>query len=207
MSGRPGKRTENSANTRLSGQIDFILEIDKAKNVLRQTVLLDRSRRENVAEHSWHIALMATLLSEYAAAPVDIARVIEMLLAHDLVEIDAGDTMIYDEDGRRDKQDSEVRAAERIFALLPSDQGERLRALWDEYEEWETHEARFAYALDRLQPLLHNLNTEGMMWREHGITLSQVLAVNQRMADGAPALWEYVRPLIEAAAEKGYLAR
>ena len=206
MSERPGRRTESPANTRLSGQIDFILELDKAKNVLRQTLLLDRSRRENVAEHSWHIALMAALLSEYSAAPVDIARVIEMLLAHDIVEIDAGDTMIYDEEGRRDKSDREARAAERIYALLPPDQGERLRALWDEYEECESSEARFAYALDRLQPLLHNLNTEGVMWGKHGITLSQVLAVNGRMADGAPALWEYVRPLIEAAVEKGHLA-
>ena len=150
----------------LPQQIDFILEIDRLKSVLRRTSLLDHSRRENTAEHSWQIALMAVLLAEYADPQVDINRVVMMLLVHDLVEIDAGDTFIYDEQARVTQADRERRAADRIFGLLPQGQGQRLRALWEEFETRESPEARFASAIDRLQPLLSNYFTKGSSWKK-----------------------------------------
>jgi len=193
-------------NDRLRQQLDFIVEIDKAKNVFRQTYLMDGKRFENDAEHSWHIAIMAFLLKEYAAEPgLDVFRVVRMLLAHDLVEIDAGDTYCYDEEAGRNKARREQEAADRIFALLPTGQGAELRALWEEFEAMETPESRYAAALDRLQPLLHNFLTEGRAWREHGITRGQVRARNHHIADGAPVLWEYAENLIDEAVEKGYL--
>ena len=195
----------DDGDRRLDRQIDFILEMDKLKGVVRQTVLLDRSRRENVAEHSWHIAAMARLLHEYAAESVDIDKVIEMLLVHDIVEIDAGDAMIYDRAARAEKEKLEELAANRIFRLLPPDQARDMRNLWDEYERRESPEARFAYALDRIQPLLHNLNTQGLMWQRHGISRTQVFEVNQPIAGAAPVLWAYVSKLIDEAVREGYL--
>jgi len=193
-------------NERLEKQIAFILEIDKAKQVLRRTLLLDRSRPENDAEHSWHLAMMALLLAEYAATEsLDLFRVVKMVLIHDLVEIDAGDIFIYDAARRVEKEERERRAAERIFGLLPEDLTEEMRSLWEEFEARETPGARFAAALDRLQPLLHNYHTQGHSWRQHGITQDQVLALNRRISEGAPALWEYAQGLIEDAVRKGYL--
>lgn len=196
-----------SENSRLSQQVHFLVEIDKLKQVLRQTWLMDKSRRENDAEHSWHVSLLAVLLIEHAAEPgLDLLRVLKMLLIHDLVEIDAGDTFVYDEVGAQDKPEREERAARRIFGLLPADQGEMLRALWDEFEARRTPDARYAAALDRFQPILHNYFTEGKAWRQHGITSQQVLARNRHMAEGAPALWEHVQALVADAVQKGYLA-
>ena len=190
---------------RLTQQVEFIIEAEKLKQVFRQTVLPGDRRRENDAEHSWHISLMAVLLREHAGEEVDLLKALKMLLVHDLVEIDAGDTFAYDEEGNTDKEEREIRAAERIFALLPADQAAALRSLWDEFERRETPEARYAAALDRLQPLLLNFSTEGAAWRKHGVKKAQVIARNQHIEEGAPALWEHARKLIEAAVEKGYL--
>ena len=194
------------APQRLARQIRFIMEIDKLKRIVRNTYLTDRVRLENDAEHSWHLAVMAMLLSEYAAdASIDVLKVIKMVLIHDLVEIDAGDALVYDEAARAEKARFEQAAADRIFTLLPEDQGAQLRALWEEFEARRTGEARFAAALDRLQPLLHNYHTEGGAWREHGITLDRVLERNGHMAEGSPALWEYAERFIRDAAERGWL--
>jgi putative hydrolases of HD superfamily len=192
---------------RLPQQIGFIVEIDKLKTVLRQTLLIDRSRRENTAEHSWHLAMMAITLADYADRPIDIGRVIRMLLVHDLVEIDAGDTFVYDVAANQDKAEREAAAAERIFGLLPLDQGTELRSLWQEFEARTTPDAAFAAALDRLQPLLHNYHTEGSTWRQHGITVEQVVTLNRTIANGSQRLWEYTERLIEDAAARGFLAR
>ncbi len=192
---------------RLARQIDFIVEIDKLKRILRQTWLMDQSRRENDAEHSWHLAVLAILLAEYSAEPeLDLLRVVKMALVHDLVEIDAGDTFAYDSIGAQDKLQRERKAADRIFNLLPTDQAAEVRALWEEFEARQTPEARYAAGLDRLQPILHNYFTQGKAWLTHGITSEQVLARNAYMAEGAPALWEYVEELIADAIEKGYVA-
>ncbi|MGX2040253.1 HD domain-containing protein [Methylocaldum sp. MU1018] len=192
---------------RLKRQIGFIVELDKLKNIVRQSWLADGSRRENSAEHSWHVALMALVLAEHANADMDLdlARVVKLLLLHDVVEIDAGDVLIYDIAGNADKAERERRAAERIYEMLPEDQAAELRSLWEEYETGETDEARFAGALDRLMPLLHNFLTEGRAWRQHGITADQVLARNAHIAAGSAALWDYARELIEEAVERGYL--
>jgi putative hydrolase of HD superfamily len=188
----------------LPQQIDFILEIDRLKSVLRRSWLLDRSRRENTAEHSWHITLMAVILAEHADPPVDINRVVAMLLVHDLVEIDAGDTPIY-EQARATQADRERRAADRIFGLLPRAQGQGLRALWEVFEARETPEARFASAIDRLQPLLSGYFTTGRTWKEAGVTWEQVIARNQLIALSSPRLWAYARELIEDAVRQGFL--
>jgi putative hydrolase of HD superfamily len=190
---------------RFMRQLDFILEIDRLKTVLRQTVLTDASRRENSAEHSWHLALLALFLQEHAAEPVDVTRVMKMVLIHDLVEIDAGDTFCYDEEANADKEAREQKAADRIFNLLPADQAEELFALWEEFEARETSEARFANALDRFQPVLHNLQTEGVGWRKHGVTLSQVLERNRPIGEGAPEMWAYVEKQLGDAVARGYL--
>jgi putative hydrolase of HD superfamily len=199
---------DDSAGTepRLDARIRFIVEIDKVKHVFRQTDLMDGSRRENDAEHSWHLAVMALLLAEYAAADLDLAHVLKMVLIHDLVEVDAGDTFCYDDEGAKDKAQREQAAADRIFGMLPGDQAAEFRALWDEFEARETADAKFAASLDRLQPLLHNYHTQGAAWRRHGIVRSQVVAHNRHIAEGAPALWDYARGLIDAAVAKGYLA-
>lgn len=195
-----------SVDERLTRQLDFVREIDKLKTVLRQTVLTDRSRRENSAEHSWHLALMAVLLREHAGdAGLDVGRVIRMVLVHDIVEIDAGDTFAYDVQGHSDKAEREEKAAERIFGLLPEDQREELVSLWREFEERKTPEAKFAASLDRLHPMIHNYLTEGHAWRKHGITSRQVLERNRSIAEGSETLWLFARQLIESAVEKGYL--
>lgn len=191
---------------RLQRQIAFAVEIDKLKSVERRTWLTDRSRREDSAGHSWHFALMCVLLAEHAAEPgLDLAHAVKMALVHDLVEIDAGDTFVYDEQGTADKPDRERAAADRLFGILPADQAAEFRALWDEYEERRTPEARYAAALDRLQPILNNYHTGGAAWQEHGITAGQVIARNRHMAEGAPRLWEYAQGLIRDAVKLGML--
>lgn len=191
---------------RLARQIEFIVEIDKLKRIERQTVLIDRSRQENAAEHSWHLAVMVLLLSEYASEDIDLLKVLKMALLHDIVEVDAGDTFVYDDDGHEDKAGRERQAAERLFGMLPDDQKRAFRALWEEFEARETPEAKFAAALDRLQPLLHNYRTQGFAWQKHGITLDQVIARNRHMAEGTPALWNYAYAMIQDAVKQGYLA-
>ncbi|MBD2464563.1 HD domain-containing protein [Oscillatoria sp. FACHB-1407] len=191
--------------SRLHQQIQFILEIDKLKLVLRQTLLTDGSRRENSAEHSWHLAMMAMLLAEYAPEPVEVLRVMKMLLIHDLVEIDAGDTFCYDVQGNLDKAEREQQAADRLFGLLPPEQGVELRSLWEEFEAQTTVEARFAAALDRLQPLLHNQQTQGGTWRIHGVTRDRVMKRVEAIETGSPELWVYVQAVIDECVAAGYL--
>lgn len=190
---------------RLAQQIQFIIEIDKLKGILRQTLLMDGSRRENSAEHSWHLAMMAVLLIEYAPVGVDLLDVIKMLLLHDLVEIDAGDTFCYDLQGNETKAEREMQAATRLFGLLPKDQGAELRAIWQEFEAQETAAARFAAALDRLQPVLHNQQTRGGTWQLHQINRSQVERRVSPIETGAPELWPFVQNLLDDCVAAGYL--
>jgi putative hydrolase of HD superfamily len=173
--------------------------------VLRQTLLTDGSRQENSAEHSWHIALMAMVLAEYAPEPVDILRVIKMLLLHDLVEIDAGDTFCYDVQGNLNKAEREALAADRLFGLLPSDQAAEFRSLWEEFERQETIAAKFAASLDRLQPILHNQQTQGHTWQKHGVTRDRVLHWMAPIETGAPTLWSLVQQIIDECVATGYL--
>jgi putative hydrolase of HD superfamily len=194
-------------SSRFQKQIEFILEVDKLKHVLRQTILMDRSRRENSAEHSWHIALLVPVLAEYSKeTDIDMFHVMKILVIHDLVEIDAGDTYCYDDKGREDQARREEIAADRIFGLLPVDQATEFRALWDEFEERETAESRFANALDRVQPFLHNYFTDGQTWQANHINSRQVHERMRPVKDGAPDLWDYVNTLIEDAVKKGILA-
>ncbi len=190
---------------RFDQQIRFILEIDKLKSVVRQSYLLDGTRQENSAEHSWHIALMGILLVEYAEQPVDLPRTMKMLLIHDIIEIDAGDTYCYDEAGVTDQSSRESEAAERLFGLLPEDQMEEFRELWADFEERTTAEAKFAATIDKLMPLLHNYHTEGRSWREHGIRVNQVSSRNEVMKDGSLQLWKFAMSLIDDAVDKEYL--
>jgi putative hydrolases of HD superfamily len=191
--------------SRLEQQLRFLVELDKAKTVFRQSYLTDGSRKENDGEHMWHLALFVLVLAEHAAEPIDVAKVLQMVLVHDIVEIDAGDTYIYDEVAKATQAARESAAADRLYGLLPPDQGARLRAVWEEFEARETAESRFAAAVDRLQPLLLNLATEGRAWREHGMTADRVRAVNEKIALGSPALWDHVRRLLDDAVAKGYL--
>lgn len=191
---------------RLARQLAFVLEIDRLKTILRQTPLADGSRRENSGEHSWHLATMALILAEHSPEPVVLERVLGMLLVHDVVEIDAGDTFAYDEVGLEDKVEREERAADRLFGLLPDDQATELRGLWDEFEARRTPEAKLAAALDRLQPIMLNMATEGRAWRKHGVTAKMVLERNRHVADGAPELWEHIRGWVDEAVERGWLA-
>ena len=193
---------------RFKSQIEFILEVDKLKQIQRRTLLLDRSRRENSAEHSWHIALSVLVLSEYAEEDnLDLLQVIKLLLVHDLVEIDADDTYCYDEVGGQDQKEREMKAADRIFNILPKDQADSFRALWNEFEAGETAESRFANALDRLQPLLHNYFTRGYTWQQYGIRKEQVIARMQPVDKGSHFLWDYVANLIDDAVKQGYLKK
>ncbi len=190
---------------RLSQQIEFLVEMDKLKSIVRQTLLVDGSRHENSAEHSWHLAVLAMVLAEHAKAPVDLFRVLKMILVHDLVEIDAGDTYCYDEKGNRDKAEREGRAADRIFSLLPRDQAVEFRSLWEEFESRQTPDAVFAAALDRLQPLLNNFRAGGVMWLKHGIRKEQVYSRNSPMEQGSAVLWDYAEKMIKDAISKGWI--
>lgn len=182
---------------RLQKQMKFILEVDKVKEIFRQTYLSDGSRKENDAEHSWHLALMAVLLKEYANEDVDLLKVIPMVLIHDLVEIDAGDTYAYDQAGLATQRERETKAADRIFGLLPSDQAEVFRTLWEEFEAYETAEAKFAHALDNCQPLFLNDASGGKSWREHGVHKSQIYKRNEHTAEGSVEIWEYMKTLVD----------
>lgn len=191
---------------RVAKQIEFIREIDDLKHVLRQSYLMNGSRRENDAEHTWHIAVMAFLLKEHALDDaLDLKKVVHMLLIHDLVEIDAGDTFAYDVKGYEDKWDREVAAAKRIFGLLPDDQGSEWMNLWLEFEEGLTNEAKYAAAMDRLHPVLHNFYTEGKAWKAHHVSASAVKVRIAVIAEASPVLGEYATSLVEQAVEKGYL--
>ena len=190
----------------LDRQIGFLLEADRLKTVLRQSTLTDRSRRENSAEHSWHLALMALVLAEHAPPGTDLSRVIAMVVVHDLVEIDAGDLSVYAPEAEQARQRrAERAAADRIFTLLPPGQASALRALWDEFEERATVEARFARALDRLQPMLINMMTGGGTWRSPGVTADRALARVALVEDGSPSLGAYARDMIDRAVERGIL--
>jgi len=194
------------SDDRLGRQTQFIVEIDKLKQVLRRTITINEDRNENSAEHSWHVSVMAVLLCEYAGdAGLDLLRTVKMLLVHDLVEIDAGDTYCYDEEAGKDKQDREAQAARRIFAMLPADQKADISSLWDEFEAGLTPEARFANALDRLQALLLNFNTGGRTWAKHAVTSEQVLKRAGPIGKSSPQLWEYARSLIKEAVARGML--
>ena len=192
----------------LEEQIGFIVEIDQLKQVFRQTVLPADKRRENDAEHSWHLSIMAVLLVRHAVEPdLDLLRVIKMLLIHDIVEIDAGDTFAYDEAGHEDKEEREQAAADRLFGLLPAQQAAELRTLWDEFEARQTPEAKYAAALDRLQPLLLNFHAGGQTWLSHNVKYDQVIARNRHIEEGAPALWQYAQRMIDKAVELGRLEK
>lgn len=193
-------------NTRLQKQLDFIVEIDKIKNIYRQSLLFDKSRFENDAEHSWTIAVMATLLREYANFTVNIEKVVLMLLLHDIVEVDAGDTYIYAAN-RAEAHEKEVKAANRIFGLLEDDQKELYIDLWNEFEEQKTNEAKFATVFDRLEPLLQNYLTEGESWKKHGISYEMVYKANKHIEEGSREIWDFVSAMLDSAVEKGYLPR
>lgn len=191
---------------RLAQQFDFIREIDKEKFIGRQTYLSDGMRKENDAEHAWHMAIMTLLLSEYANEEIDVLKTVTMLLIHDIVEIDAGDTYAYDEEAKKTQKEREEKAAERIFGLLPADQGSRLKALWQEFEACETKEAKFARTMDNIQPLMLNHATDGKAWVEHGVYLSQILNRNQRTPRGSEVLWEYAHTnFIQPNVENGHI--
>jgi putative hydrolases of HD superfamily len=190
----------------IDGLVEFLREIDQLKSIERRSWLMDGSRRENSAEHSWHIALMALILAPYANQPVNVDRVVRMLLIHDLVEIYAGDTFAYDRTGRSEAAQREEEAARQLFAMLPETSREELLALWQEFEARETPEARFAKAMDRFMPLLHNYFTQGTTWREYDVSLEQVLDLNRCINESSSTLWAYVQTLLSRAVDAGYLA-
>jgi putative hydrolase of HD superfamily len=202
--------TPSSAPTaaeRLEQQIRFIVEVDKLKEIFRQTVVMQSRRPENDAEHSWHLCLIVITLAEHANWPqLDVLRVLKMLIIHDLVEIDAGDTFAYDVQGMVGQHAREAVAADRIFGLLPPDQAAGFRALWDEFEVRQTPESRFAAAVDRFQPMLLNCRTEGAAWRKHGVTRDRVLARNSYIVEGSKEIWEYAQRMIEETVAAGHLA-
>ncbi len=181
----------NEENKRLKRQFDFCLEADKEKQIKRRTLLSDGKTAENDAEHAWHAALMCVLLSEYANEKIDVLRAVTMLLIHDIVEIDAGDTYAYDESAKLSQRERELNAADRIFNLLPKDQAQKLRALWDEFEAEETPESKFAHTMDNIQPAMLNNSTSGVVWAENKIKLSQILERNKNTPEGSEKLWEY----------------
>ncbi|MCR5067988.1 MAG: HD domain-containing protein [Erysipelotrichaceae bacterium] len=195
-----------SGNARLDSQLLFTAEIDRMTEVLRRTLLINGSRRENDAEHSWHIAVMAMLFAEYASEPVDVGRAVQMCVVHDLVEIEADDTFAYDVQGNLDKAERERKAADRLFGRLPEDQGKMIRDLWEEFDAMETADACYAACMDRLQPFLHNTLTEGHTWSNGQVSRA---AVEKRMAvirDFMPEVYRWILTNIEQAVAKGWLA-
>ncbi len=192
---------------KLKKQIDFILEVDKLKSIFRRSLIADKSRYENDAEHSWHLALMAFLLAEHSNEKIDLIKVIKMVLIHDLVEIDAGDTYCYDEKANLDKREREEKCAERIFRMLPKEQCDEMFELWEEFERTDTPESKYAAALDRLQPVLLNYTADGKSWKEHDISMEQVIKRNSPMKNGSEKLWDFAKELINDGANKGYLKK
>ncbi|CZF79864.1 HD domain-containing protein [Grimontia marina] len=200
--------SDMSAVERLEKQLALVVEIDQLKAVLRRTrVKSDAGRLENSAEHSWQVALMAVLLQEHANEAVDVAKVVKMLLIHDVVEIDAGDTFVYDLEAAKLQPEKELKAAKRIFGLLPEDQRDALMALWFEFEAGETPEARYGKALDRMLPMLLNYHSEGQSWKEYGVRHDQALKINSKIEKGSVLLWEKVQTMLTEAAEKGWLKK
>jgi putative hydrolase of HD superfamily len=193
-------------NEKLRQQIEFLKEIDDLKQIFRQTVLTKDRRQENDAEHSWHLAMLVMVLSEYSNhSSIDLLRTVKMVLIHDIIEIDAGDTFCYDDHDRNAKTKKERKAAHRIFGILPENQAQEFIDLWEEFEAMETPEAQFAAAVDRLQPLLLNYYSEGYAWKKHGIKRSQVIERNHHISKGSKVLWEFAENLIHESVKKGYL--
>lgn len=188
-------------------QIAFIKEIDKIKYILRRTKLFNSDRRENDAEHSWHLAMMAIVLKDHADAEVDLMKVLKMVLIHDIVEIDAGDTFIYDKNKSHDNTEEELQSAKRIFGLLPDGQGDELIAIWEEFEVGISNEARFARALDRLEPLLQNVSNEGGTWQEFDVHYNTVYEKQKTIAKGSQTLWQYAENLINQSVTSGILKK
>lgn len=192
---------------RLKKQVDFILEIDKEKNIFRQTHLSNHGRNENDAEHAWHMAIMAYLLQEYSNEPVDVARVMLMCLIHDLVEIDSGDTYAYDEEALKTQKQREEKAKERVFSLLPKEQKQDLMSIFDEFEENETPEAKFAHAMDNFQPLLLNNSNGGSDWIEHGVNESQIYGRHRKTKEGSEELYKVTDKIIQDNVKKGNIQK
>lgn len=191
---------------RLSKQLELIMELDRLKSVLRRTRVKSADRRlENTAEHSWQVALMAIILQEHSNQPVDITKVVKMLLLHDIVEIDAGDTFVYDTVASENQAEKEQQAADRLFGMLPDDQAIELKGIWLEFEEAQSDEALFAKALDRVIPILMNHQNQGQSWVEHGIARQQVIDINGRIEKGSNALWEKALEMIDDSVDKGWL--
>ncbi len=191
----------------LAKQIEFIKEIDKIKYIERRTKLFNSDRRENDAEHSWHLAMMALVLAEYANEPIDILKVIKMVLIHDIVEIDSGDIFIYDTENNHTNTDEELKAAKRIFGILPKEQADEYIALWTEFEMGETIESRFAKTIDRLEPLLQNASNEGGTWKEYDVSYDKVIEKKEGIKNGSQAIWKYAKELIDNSVERGILKR
>jgi putative hydrolase of HD superfamily len=192
---------------RLLKQIEFIKEIDKIKFIFRKTKLISSNRNENDAEHSWHLAMMAMVLAEHANEPIDLLKVMKMVLIHDIVEIDAGDIFIYDSTKNHTNTEEELKAAKRIFSLLPEEQAQELIALWEEFEAGETADARFAKAMDRLEPLLQNSSNNGGTWNEFGVNYQKVYNKKKLIKNGSKTIWEYTEKLINDCVEQGILKR
>lgn len=192
-------------NPRIEQQMRFITEIDKMKHILRRTILLDGSRCENDAEHSWHLAVMAQLLAEYATESFCMERVLKMVIVHDLIEVYAGDTFAFDVQGNKDKDQREKDAADTLFALLPKEQGDEIRTLWEEFDAMNTSDSRYAAALDRLQPFLHNALTEGHTWKLGNVTRQQVINRMQPTLDALPAMKPFIMNTIRKNIEAGYI--
>ncbi|MCI1328374.1 MAG: HD domain-containing protein [Lachnospiraceae bacterium] len=190
---------------RFRKQLDFILEIDKEKNILRQTHLSNGGRREDDAEHAWHLAVMTYLLSEYSNRKIDVAKTMLMTLIHDIVEIDAGDTYAYDAEAKKSEKAREKAAADRLFGLLPDDQNEKLRSIWEEFEAYETPEAKFAHVMDNFQPMLLNHSNHGGDWKEHGIRRSQTEKRNEKTPEGSAAIWDYMKKILDENVAAGSL--
>ncbi len=191
--------------SRITDQLQFIMEADKIKNIFRKSMISDGSRYENDAEHSWHLALMAIVLAEHAAEDIDLIKVIKMVVIHDIVEIDAGDTFAYDIQGHEDKREREEAAAHRIFGLLPNDQKDEFLQLWEEFEDMNTPEARFATALDRMHPILLNLANKGEPWNKYNITYEMIYDRNKQINDGSETLWQHVLELLDECRKQGIL--
>ena len=198
----------DSPVTRLARQIEFIAECDKLKDVFRQTLNTQSRRAENDAEHSWHLCLCVIVLAEHAnVRDLDVLRVLKMLIVHDLVEIDAGDTFAYDAAAMANQHEREAIAADRIFGLLPPDQAAAFRTLWDEFEAKETAEAKFATAVDRFQPMLLNCRSQAAAWNRHGVTQDRVVARNRHIADGCDELWRYAEKMLQEVVDAGFLPK
>ncbi|GAM58097.1 hydrolase [Vibrio ishigakensis] len=195
-----------SSEQRLEQQLTMLMELDQLKSVLRRTrVKSANAREENSAEHSWHVATMAMLTQEHANSDVDISKVLKMLLLHDIVEIDAGDTFVYDVAASAEQELKEQQAADRLFGLLPDGQREELRAIWEEFEAAQSEDAKFAKALDRFIPMLLNYHNHGQSWVEHGVKRSQVIAINGRIEQGSKTLWNKALQIIDEAVQNGWL--